>query len=94
MRPFAVDRHGCSPALFTFGWTPLTVRDGEKGPVEIAMVKRRVQTWLEQKRTGPEAWLVVTRRLLVDDSMSEGNSSLDATEHDGLYGYRYYLTPT
>jgi SRSO17 transposase len=27
-------------------WTRLTVRDGEKGPVEIEMVKRRVQTRL------------------------------------------------
>jgi len=42
------------------GWTRLTVRDGEKGPVEIEMVKRRVQTRLERKRTGPEEWLVVT----------------------------------
>src|SRR5712692_1469501 len=33
-------------------WTHLTVRDGEKGPVEIEMVKRRVQTRLERKRTG------------------------------------------
>src|SRR5713101_2861618 len=45
-------------------WTRLTVRDGEKGPVEIEMVKRRVQTRLERKRTGPEEWLVVTRRPL------------------------------
>src|SRR3989441_2185726 len=32
-------------------WTRLTVRDGEKGPVEIELVKRRVQTRLERKRT-------------------------------------------
>src|SRR5262249_4456256 len=38
-------------------WTYLTVRDGEKGPVAIEMVKRRVQTRLERKRTGPEEWL-------------------------------------
>jgi len=72
----------------------LTVRDGEKGPVEIEMVTRRVQTRLERKRTGPEEWLVVTRRPLSDDGMLEGKSSLDATEHDGCYGYRYYFTPT
>src|SRR5215471_12716726 len=35
-------------------WTHLTVRDGEKGPVEIAMVRRRVQTRIERKRTRPE----------------------------------------
>src|SRR5919202_3847412 len=42
-------------------WTSLTVRDGEKGPVAIEMVKCRVQTRLERKRTGPEKWLGVTR---------------------------------
>ena len=70
------------------------MRDGEKGPVAIEMVTRRVQTRLERKRTGPEEWLVVTRRPLTDDSTSEGNASRAATEHDGRYSYRYYLTPT
>src|SRR5262249_37350823 len=32
----------------------LTVRDGEKGPVHIEMIKRRVQTRMERKRLGPE----------------------------------------
>ncbi len=57
------------------------------------MVKRRVQTRLERKRTGPEEWLVVTRRPLVDESTLEGKSSPDATEQDGRYRYRYYLSP-
>src|SRR5712692_10850577 len=35
------------------GWTRLTVRDGEKGPVGIEMVTRRVQTRLQRKCTGP-----------------------------------------
>src|SRR5882724_1930344 len=81
-------------SLPSAGWTHLTVRDGEKGPVEIEMVKRRVQTRLERKRTGPEEWLVVTRHPLSNDRMLEEKSSLDATEHDGRYCYRYYLTPT
>src|SRR5215467_10713212 len=81
-------------ALHPEGWTRLTVRDGEKGPVEIEMVARRVQTRLERKRTGPEEWLVVTRRPLSDDGIWEGQSSPDATEHDSRYSYRYYLTPT
>jgi SRSO17 transposase len=81
-------------ALHPEGWTRLTVRDGEKGPVEIELVTRRVQTRLERKRTGPEEWLVVTRRPLSDDRILEGQASPDATEHDGRYGYRYYLTPT
>lgn len=81
-------------SLPSAGWTHLTVRDGEKGPVEMELVKRRVQTRLERKRTGPEEGLVVTRRRLADDSPSEEDSSRDATEHDGRYCYRYYLTPT
>jgi SRSO17 transposase len=81
-------------ALHLAGWTQWTVRDGEKGPVGIEMVKRRVQTRLERKRTGPEEWLVVTRHLLSDDTTSEGQSAPDAPEHDGRYGYRYDLSPT
>src|SRR5215475_4191087 len=50
-------------------WTHLTVRDGEKGPVDIEMVKRRVQTWLERKRTGPQEWLVIARRPLAASRM-------------------------
>src|SRR2546430_890364 len=61
------------------GWTRLTVRDGEKGPVEIEMVKRRVQTRLERKRTGPEEWLGVTRRPLADDRKMEPCSLRDDT---------------
>jgi SRSO17 transposase len=76
------------------GWTHLTVRDGEKGPVEIAMVKRRVQTRIERKRTGPEEWLVVTRRPLAQDRTLEPKASPDATDRDTRYRYHYYLTPT
>ena len=75
-------------------WTHLTVRDGEKGPVEIEMVKRRVQTRLERKRTGPEEWLVVTRRPLADDRPLEARASLDATDQDARHRYHYYLTST
>jgi SRSO17 transposase len=75
-------------------WTHLTVRDGEKGPVEIDMVRRRVQTRLERKRTGPDEWLVVTRRPLADDRPLEPRASGDATEQDARYRYHYYLSPT
>src|SRR2546427_1319551 len=75
-------------------WTHLTVRDGEKGPVEIAMVRRRVQTRLERKRTGPEEWLVITRRPLTDDRTWASRASRDATEQDARYRYHYYLPPT
>src|SRR5215813_233375 len=85
---------GWRQSLGSAGWTHLTVRDGEKGPVEIEMVTRRVQTRLERKRTGPDEWLVVTRRPLADDRTLEPRVSRDAMDHDPRYCYRYYLTPT
>src|SRR6266436_2640058 len=75
-------------------WTRLTVRDGEKGPVAIEMVKRRVQTRIERKRTGPEEWLVITRRPLTEDRTLEPRASRDATDQDARYRYHYSLTPT
>ena len=58
------------------------------------MITRRVQTRLERKRTGPEEWLVVTRRPLADDCTWEPQASRDATDQDAGYRYHYYLTPT
>ena len=49
------------------------------------MVKRRVQTRLERKRTGPEEWLVVTRRPLADDRPLEPRASRDATDQDAQH---------
>jgi SRSO17 transposase len=75
-------------------WIHLTVRDGEKGPVEIELVKRRVQTRIERKRTGPQEWLVITRRPLAASRTLEPKASPDATDQDTCYRYQYYLTPT
>jgi SRSO17 transposase len=75
-------------------WRRCMVRDGEKGPVAIEMVTRRVQTRLERKRTGPEEWLVITRRPLADERTVGPRASRDATDHDAHYRYQYYLTPT
>jgi len=58
------------------------------------MVRRRVQTRLERKRTGPEEWLVVTRRPLSDDRPLEPRASGKATDQDARYRYHYYLSPT
>jgi SRSO17 transposase len=80
--------------LEPMAWTRLTVRDGEKGPVTIEMVKRRVQTRIERKRTGPEEWLVLTRRPLSDDCTLEPRASRDATDQDTRHRYHYYLSPT
>src|SRR5499433_3274327 len=70
-------------------WTQLTVQEGEKGPVELELVTRRVQTRLERKRTGPQEWLVVTRHPLADSRMLETQASREACEQDARYGYRY-----
>src|SRR5262247_1945258 len=75
-------------------WTHVTVRDGEKGPVEIELVRCRVQTRIARKRTGPAEWPVVTRRPLTDNRALEPRASRDATEQDERYRYHYYLTPT
>jgi hypothetical protein len=75
-------------ALDLDGGTRLTVRAGEKGPVELELVTRRVQTRLERKRTGPQEWLVVTRCPLADDRMVETQPSREACEQDARYGYR------
>jgi SRSO17 transposase len=80
--------------LHAQAWTRLTVRDGEKGPVAIEMVKRRVQTRIERKCTGPEEWLVITRRPLTEDRTLEPRASPDATDQDVRYRYHYYLSPT
>jgi hypothetical protein len=74
-------------------WTHLTVGDGEKGPVEIEMVRRRVQTRIARKRTGPEEWAVVTRQPLSDDRTLGPRASCDATDQDKRYRYHYYLSP-
>jgi SRSO17 transposase len=75
-------------------WIHLTVHDGEKGPVEIEMVRRRAQTRLERKCTGPEEWLIVTRQLRSDDRLWGPRASRDATDQDARYRYHYYLSPT
>jgi len=72
----------------------LTVRDGEKDPVEMEIVTRRVQTRIERKRTGPEEWLVVTRQPLSDDRTLGPRAFRDATDQDARHRYQYYLTPT
>jgi SRSO17 transposase len=75
-------------------WTHVTVRDGEKGPVEIELLRRRVQTRVARKRTGPAEWLVVTRRALSDDRPLEPRASRAATDQDARYRYPYSLSPT
>ncbi len=42
-------------------WTKIDVRDGEKGPLVMEIVKCRVQAKTERRQVGPEEVLVVTR---------------------------------
>jgi SRSO17 transposase len=42
-------------------WTRIEVRPGEKGPVVVECMKRRVQARTEERRVGPEEVLFVTR---------------------------------
>ena len=55
-------------ALPEDAWTRIEVRDGEKGPLLIEALKRRVQARTERRRTGPEELLFVTRERQADDS--------------------------
>jgi SRSO17 transposase len=49
-------------------WTTIDVRDGEKGPLVIETVKRRVQAQTETGGTGPEEVLFVTRERQADNT--------------------------
>jgi len=43
------------------GWTRIEVRPGEKGPIAVECMKRRVRARTEERRVGPEELLFVTR---------------------------------
>ena len=86
---------GLAPRTRPGGVGPLDgARRGERPTVAIEMVRRRVQTRLDRKRTGPDEWLVVTRCPLADEGTLKGPALPDAGDQDTRYGYRYYLTPT
>jgi len=42
-------------------WSRIIVRDAEQGPLEVEILKRRVQAKTEHRRVGPEEMLVVIR---------------------------------
>jgi SRSO17 transposase len=78
-------RHPMSPfsrldrwrgALPEDAWTRIDVRDGEKGPLVIEVVKRRVQARTETGGTAPEELLFVTRE----------------RQADGTFKHDYYLS--
>lgn len=57
-------------------WTRIEVRDGEKGPLAIEVVKRRIQARTETGGTGPRELLLATRE----------------RELDGTYKHDYYFS--
>jgi SRSO17 transposase len=63
-------------ALPEDAWTTIEVRDGEKGPLVIEVVKRRVQARTETGGTGPDELLFVTRE----------------AQSDGTFKHDYYLS--
>jgi SRSO17 transposase len=80
-------RHPMSPfmrldrwraALPEGAWTRVEVRDGEKGPLVIEVVKRRVRARTETGGTGPEELLFVTRELQADGTYKHDYYSSNA----------------
>jgi SRSO17 transposase len=75
MTPFIrVDRWCASPPASA--WTTIEVRDGEKGPLSVEVVKRRVQARTPTGGTGPEELLFITRE----------------RQSDGGFKHDYYLS--
>lgn len=60
-RPFEQVR-AWAAAIPEAAWTRIDVRDGHKGPLQMDIIKRRVEAKTEGKWIGPEEVLVVTRR--------------------------------
>lgn len=58
--PFRRVQAWCA-ALPAGAWTKLTVRDGEKGPLEVEVVARRVESKIDRRVVGFEETLVVVR---------------------------------
>jgi SRSO17 transposase len=74
-RPFEQARRW-RESLSEDAWRRVTVRDGEKGPLEVDIITRRVEAKTDRRRVGPEETFVVVRSLDEDG----------ATKHD------YYLS--
>jgi SRSO17 transposase len=75
MNPFMRVDRWCA-ALPDTAWTTIEVRDGEKGPLTVEVVKRRVQARTPTGGTGPEELLFITRE----------------RQADGTFKHDYYLS--
>jgi SRSO17 transposase len=58
-------------ALPAAAWTELTVRDAEKGPLVVQVVKARVQAKTETRQVGPEEVMVLVRARQPDGSWKQ-----------------------
>ena len=65
--PFARRDRWCG-TLPESAWSRIEVRDGEKGPLVIEAVKRRIEARTETGGTGPEELLFLTRERQADDT--------------------------
>jgi SRSO17 transposase len=82
LSPFVrVDRWRSS--LSDDAWTRLDVRDGEKGPLAVHVVKRRVLAITERKHPESEETLVIVRRL-DEDGQTIHDYYLSSAEADTL----------
>jgi len=59
-------------------WTTVNVRDGEKGPLLVQIVKARVQAKTDQRRAGPEEVLVIVRERQSDGAWKHSYSLSNA----------------
>lgn len=75
MNPFVRVDRWCG-ALADTAWETVEVRDGEKGPLRVEVIKRRVQARTPTGGTGPEELLFISRE----------------RQTDGTYKHDYYLS--
>jgi SRSO17 transposase len=77
LNPFVrVDRWCAS--LPDSAWTTIEVRDGEKGPLAVDVVKRRVQARTPTGGTGPEELLLIARERQADGTFKQDYSLSNA----------------
>jgi SRSO17 transposase len=77
--------HAWCEGLPKEAWARLTVRDGEKGPLEVEIVARRVESKVERRVVGFEEMLVVVRyvdggKLKHDDHLSNAERGTPLAE--------------
>jgi SRSO17 transposase len=71
-------------ALAETAWTTIEARDGEKGPLVVEVVKRRVQARTETGGPGPEELLLVTRETQSDGKFKQDSYLSNADPEEPL----------